>query len=123
MHRYLLTTGLATVITSVLAGSLSQQAIAAEEAVAFPPLAPLGLPPIPPDNKQSDAKVELGKILFFDPRVGGDTCHEPDQGWAWSDNFSRGYPGTVHWRNSQTIINSAYYGKFFWAGAALSLEK
>jgi len=129
MRRYLLTTGLATVITSVLAGSLSQQAIAAEEAVTFPPLAPLGSPPIPPDNKQSDAKVELGKILFFDPRLGGDTstacatCHEPDQGWAWSDNFSRGYPGTVHWRNSQSIVNSAYYGKLFWAGAALSLEK
>jgi cytochrome c peroxidase len=96
---------------------------------APPPLAPLGEPPIPADNKQTDAKVELGKILFFDPRIGGDTstacvtCHEPDSGWAWSDDFSRGYPGTVHWRNSQTIINSAYYGKLFWAGAAPSLEK
>jgi cytochrome c peroxidase len=33
-----------------------------------------------------------------------------------------GYPGTVHWRNSQTIINSAYYNKLFWAGSAMSLE-
>ncbi len=93
------------------------------------PLAPLGPPPIPPDNKQTDAKVELGKILFFDPRIGGDTstacatCHEADQGWAWADDFSRGYPGTVHWRNSQTIVNSAYYGKLFWAGAVPSLER
>lgn len=98
-------------------------------AIAVSPLAPLGPPPIPPDNKQSEAKIELGKILFFDPRIGGDTstacatCHEPDQGWAWSDDFSRGYPGTVHWRNSQTIINAAYYGKLFWVGAAASLEK
>lgn len=93
-----------------------------------PPLEALGAPPIPPDNKQSAAKVELGKRLFFDPRLGGDastacsTCHEPKQGWAWAEDFSRGYPGTVHWRNSQTIINSAYYGKLFWAGAAQSLE-
>ncbi|MCK5522778.1 MAG: hypothetical protein KAI83_06545 [Thiomargarita sp.] len=129
MYRTMKSTGLATAIAVVLVTPLSQQAIAAsEQAKAFPPLAPLGSPPIPPDNKQSDAKVELGKILFFDPRVAGDTstacstCHEPDQGWAWSDNFSRGYPGTVHWRNSQTIVNSAYYGKFFWAGAARSLE-
>jgi len=93
------------------------------------PLAQLGAPPIPPDNLQSPEKIELGKILFFDPRLGGDastgcsTCHEPEQGWAWAEDFSRGYPGTVHWRNSQTIINSAYYPRLFWAGSASSLEK
>jgi cytochrome c peroxidase len=93
------------------------------------PLAPLGDPPIPLDNPQTDAKVELGKMLFWDPRLGGDastacvTCHEPDQGWAFGDAISRGYPGTVHWRNSQTVINSAYLGKLFWAGSAASLEK
>jgi cytochrome c peroxidase len=136
MSRNHKTTGLATIIAAVLVGSFNP-ALATEEsnislgneAMSFLPLAPLGPPPIPPDNKPSDAKVELGKMLFFDPRIGGDTstacatCHEPDQGWAWSDNFSRGYPGTVHWRNSQSVINSAYYGKLFWAGAAASLEK
>ncbi|NOX72113.1 MAG: c-type cytochrome [Alphaproteobacteria bacterium] len=98
-------------------------------AQVYPPLAPLGEPPIPLDNKMSDAKVELGKILFWDPRLGGDastacvTCHAPDQGWAFSDALSRGYPGTVHWRNSQSVINSAYLGQLFWAGSAKSLEK
>ena len=29
----------------------------------------------------------------------------------------------MHWRNSQTVVNSAYYGKLFWAGSASSLEK
>ncbi len=106
----------ATSATMVLAGSV------------VAPLAPLGDPPIPLDNPQSDAKVELGKMLFWDPRLGGDasiacvTCHEPDQGWAFSDALSRGYPGTVHWRNSQTVVNSAYLGKLFWAGSAKSLE-
>jgi cytochrome c peroxidase len=72
--------------------------------------------------------VELGKLLFFDTRLSGDasvgcaTCHEPAQGWGFSNDISRGYPGTIHWRNSQTIINSAYYGKLFWVGAASSLE-
>ncbi|MEN8179672.1 MAG: cytochrome c peroxidase [Pseudomonadota bacterium] len=93
------------------------------------PLAPLGEAPIPPDNKLTPAKVELGKLLFFDPRVGGDastgcsTCHEPEQGWAWAEDFSRGYPGTVHWRNSQSIINSAHFPRQFWAGSASSNEK
>ena len=119
MFRYIKTIGLAILLAVIF------QVSAAE----FPPLAPLGEPPVPADNKQSDAKVELGKILFFDPRLGGDTstacstCHVPDQGWAFGDDLSKGYPGTVHWRNSQTVINSAYYAKLFWAGSAKSLEK
>ncbi|MCN4144075.1 MAG: hypothetical protein LC437_03065 [Thiohalomonas sp.] len=86
-------------------------------------------PPIPSDNKQSDAKVELGKLLFFDPILGGDasiscaSCHEPSQGWAWAEDFSRGYPGTVHWRNSQSIMNSGYYPGSSWANSVISLEK
>lgn len=73
-------------------------------------------------------KVELGKILFFDGRLGGDgstacsACHVPDLGWDWPDNVSLGYPGTIHWRNSPTIINTGYYDKLFWAGSAKSLE-
>lgn len=97
-------------------------------AVAEVKLEPLGEPPIPLDNKQSPEKVELGKLLFFDGRLSGDTsspcsaCHIPTQGWAFPDDLSMGYPGTVHWRNSQTIINAAYYDKLFWAGSAMSLE-
>ncbi len=113
----------AFLVAAAMAGG---QALA--QSAAPPPLAPLGDPPIPADNKQSAAKVELGKLLFFDPRLGGDasvacgTCHEASQGWAFAEDISRGYPGTVHWRNSQTIVNSAYYGKLFWAGASRSLE-
>ena len=92
------------------------------------PLAALGDPPVPADNPMTPEKIELGKLLFFDTRLSGDasiacsTCHEPNQGWGFSNDISRGYPGTIHWRNSQTIINSAYYNKLFWAGAAGSLE-
>jgi cytochrome c peroxidase len=118
-------------ISALLAGAAicAASATAALSASTVPPLAPLGDPPIPLDNPQTDAKVELGKMLFWDPRLGGDasvacvTCHEPNQGWAFGDALSRGYPGTVHWRNSQTVVNSAYLGKLFWAGAAASLEK
>lgn len=102
---------------------------AAQAAEKFPPLAPLDRdPPIPADNKMSPAKIELGKLLYFDPRLGGDasvscaTCHDPEQGWSWAEDISRGYPGTVHWRGNQSIINTAYYGKLFWAGSTPSLE-
>ncbi|MHA1538584.1 MAG: cytochrome-c peroxidase [Alphaproteobacteria bacterium] len=103
-------------------------ATASAETMKAPPLAPLGKVPVPPDNPQTKAKIALGLLLFFDPRLSGDastscaSCHEPKQGWAFGDPLSRGYPGTVHWRNSQSIINSAYLGKLFWAGSAKSLE-
>jgi cytochrome c peroxidase len=121
---------LASAVITALALTCTAQAEEASKdaAATIVPLAPLGEPPIPADNPQSEAKIELGKTLFFDPRLGGDastgcsTCHEPDQGWAWAEDFSRGYPGTVHWRNSQTIINTAYLPRQFWAGAAQSNE-
>ena len=94
----------------------------------FPPLAPLPSMPVPADNPISDAKVALGKLLFFDDRLSGDvgtscaSCHDPRLGWGDGNALSRGYAGTQHWRNSQTTINTAYLSKLFWAGEAPSLE-
>ncbi len=94
----------------------------------FPPLAALGPPPIPADNPQTPAKVELGKFLYFDNRLSGDaslscaTCHDPTFGWTDGNDICRGYPGTSHWRNCQTVVNTAYYNKIFWAGSTTSLE-
>ncbi|MCZ7562845.1 MAG: hypothetical protein M5U08_02735 [Burkholderiales bacterium] len=97
-------------------------------ALAAPPLAPLPPVPEPPDNRITRAKAELGKLLFFDPKITGDAsvscgdCHDPKQGWGLAEPISRGYPGTVHWRNSQTAVNSVYLGKLFWQGDAGSPE-
>lgn len=91
-------------------------------------LTALGPPPIPADNPMTPEKIELGKLLYFDPILSGNygmacaACHRPEAGWAVQAPISFGYPGTTHWRNSQTIINSAYYGKLFWAGSSKSLE-
>jgi cytochrome c peroxidase len=102
-----------------------------------PALAPLPAhPPIPTDNpsgknvypSKMDKKQELGYLLFFDPKLSGDVgiacsdCHDPKMGWGFSDPISRGYPGTVHWRNSQTAVNSGYWNKIFWEGGTTSLE-
>jgi cytochrome c peroxidase len=95
---------------------------------ARPALGPLPPVPIPRDNPMSDAKVALGRMLFFDPRLSGDAstscaaCHDPEKGWGDGSDVSRGYPGTQHWRNSQTVLNAAHYAKLFWAGEVTSLE-
>jgi len=98
------------------------------EGPRFPSLGPLPPVPVPADNPMSAAKVELGKLLFWDARLSGDVsspcvvCHDPKQGWGTGTAISRGYPGTEHWRNSQTVLNAAYYAKLFWAGEVTSLE-
>lgn len=98
------------------------------QAQRFPPLGPLRPVPSPADNPMSEAKVELGKLLFWDTRLSGDvstscaTCHDPKLGWGDGGALSRGYPGTEHWRNSQTVLNAAYFSKLFWGGEVTSLE-
>lgn len=113
-----------TALASIAFGTVSL----AQESPRPEGLAALGPPPIPADNPMTPEKIELGKLLYFDPILSGNygmpcsACHRPEAGWAVQDKISFGYPGTTHWRNSQTIINSAYYGKLFWAGSSKSLE-
>ena len=113
---------------SLLLGALLWTGGALGQAQRFAPLGPLPPVPVPPDNPMSAAKVELGQLLFWDTRLSGDAstscanCHDPKQGWGDGGKLSRGYPGTEHWRNSQTVLNAAYYSKLFWAGEVTSLE-
>lgn len=92
-----------------------------------PPLGPLPTVPVPADDPLTVERVALGKLLYFDPRLSGDGsiscagCHDPRMGWGDGGDLSKGYPGTLHWRNSQTILNAAYLEKFFWTGSSPDL--
>jgi cytochrome c peroxidase len=91
---------------------------------------PLGLKPmsIPKGNELNEAKIELGKQLFFDPRLSRDdtiscsSCHEPSKGWSNGDNFATGVRGQRTGRSAPTIINAGYSYFQFWDGRALMLE-
>jgi cytochrome c peroxidase len=88
------------------------------------------LPPLtsPADNPTSPAKVELGKRLFFDPRVSGSgqiacaSCHDPDLGWADGRTISYGHRREPLRRNAPGLMNVAYMPVLFWDGRASSLE-
>ncbi len=91
---------------------------------------PVGLPPlpIPADNPVTAAKIELGKLLYFDTRLSKDgtiscaTCHDPEMAWTEHDPTSTGINGQVGGRNSPTVINAAFAPAQFWDGRAASLE-
>jgi len=86
-------------------------------------------PPDPPDNPTTPEKVELGKFLYFDPRLSGDgstscaTCHDPSEAWGKNQVMSPAYPGNEHFRHSPTILNSAYNSLMFWDGRVKTLEE
>jgi cytochrome c peroxidase len=92
---------------------------------------PLGLPtlPVPPDNPITAEKVELGKMLYFDPRLSADgkvscaTCHDPQMAWAEHEATSTGIEKQVGGRNAPTVINAAYAPVMFWDGRAATLEE
>ena len=67
--------------------------------------------------------------MFFDARLSGDgsigcvDCHDPRLGWGDGAGLGRGYPGTMHWRSSQTIVNSGYLTKgWFLTSSAATME-
>jgi cytochrome c peroxidase len=88
----------------------------------------LGRPTYPKDNTFSAEKEKLGKILFFDPRLSSSkqiacaSCHDPELGWGDGKRVAYGHDRQNGKRNAMTIINTAFYKKFFWDGRANSLE-
>lgn len=92
-------------------------------------LEPLAAVPVPADNPQTPDKIELGRMLYFDPRLSGDSsiscakCHDPEKGFSNGVQMSDAYPGTKHWRHVPTVLNTAYAKHQFWDGRAGSLEE
>lgn len=93
--------------------------------------APLGLPKlhIPEANEVTPKKVELGKLLFFDPRFSADgtiscaTCHDPDKAFTDQLPVSVGIDGKKGTRNAPTVINAAYNTSQFWDGRVPTLAE
>jgi len=84
--------------------------------------------PAPAGNAATPARVELGRDLFFDPRLSGSgwiscaTCHNPALGW--SDGLATGMGhGMKHLpRATPTIVNAAFNTLQMWDGRKKSLE-
>ena len=88
-------------------------------------------PVIPFNNPQTVEGIALGKKLFFDPILSGDTtqscadCHSPENAFTDSNRFSEGIDGRLGTRNSMPLFNMAwnYDEKFFWDGRSFGLEE
>lgn len=94
---------------------------------ASPTLAPL--PAATQRDDEAAGKAELGRLLFFDPRLSGDnsmscaTCHLPERGFADGLPVGRGRGDVPLARNTPTLLNVGLQTSFFWDGRAGTLEE
>ena len=80
-------------------------------------------------NPLTRAKIELGRQLYFDPRLSSDasiscaSCHDPNTGYAANTRFGIGVGAQEGNRNSPTAYNRILSDAQFWDGRAESLEE
>nr|WP_321464400.1 cytochrome-c peroxidase [uncultured Desulfobulbus sp.] len=81
------------------------------------------------DNPATAEKVELGKMLYFDPRlsksglISCNTCHNVGMGGADYQPTSTGHGWKQGPRNAPTVLNSVFNLAQFWDGRAKDLAE
>ena len=81
------------------------------------------------ENPLTRAKIELGRQLYFDPRLSVDStvscasCHDPSMGYTAQTKTGVGIKGQAGGRNSPVAFNRILSDKQFWDGRAGSLEE
>ena len=81
------------------------------------------------ENPLTRAKIELGRQLYFDPRLSVDStvscasCHDPSMGYTAQTKTGIGIKGQAGGRNSPVSFNRILSDKQFWDGRAGSLEE
>ncbi|HUC80008.1 MAG TPA: cytochrome c peroxidase [Flavisolibacter sp.] len=99
-----------------------------DSGVAWTELGIIPESPLKADLEKLKDKIDLGRMLFFDPRLSGSkqiscaTCHVPDISWTDGREKSAGHDGQLNKRNAPTILNTWFYKHLFWDGRSHSLE-
>jgi len=99
-----------------------------------PPLSlPLGLDAdavvVPPDNPMTAAKIELGRLLFFDKRLSQNnsiacaSCHMPGIAFTDGQPVSSGIRRQQGGRSAPASLNRLFSTIQFWDGRAATLEE
>jgi cytochrome c peroxidase len=111
------------------------QLAALERKRAPQPGAPAGVSPelfatlLPRDNQPSEARIALGRRLYFDTRLSRDgtvacaTCHDVTRGFTDRRGTSEGIGDKLGRRNAPTTMNALFLSSQFWDGRAMTLEE
>jgi len=111
-------------IVSLMGFSLSANASNIPDGMGVLPTAV----PVPANNPMSEAKIELGKKLYFEPALSKsghfscNSCHNLATWGVDNQQFSIGHSWQRGGRNAPTVLNAAFWSKQFWDGRAPLLE-
>ena len=81
------------------------------------------------ENPVTDVKVNLGRMLYYDPRLSADqkiscnTCHPLDLYGAEPKKVSTGFKAQKGSRNAPTVYNAAGHFVQFWDGRVPTVEQ
>lgn len=121
---------LAVVLVFILVGyvrSASPKVQVNTEALQL--FAPLPAAMTSSDNPVTDAKIRLGRVLYYDPRLSANqkiscnTCHPLDAYGAEHAPVSTGFRNQKGSRNAPTVYNAAGHFVQFWDGRAPTVEE
>ncbi len=116
----------ALLISTAFSGAALAEDLRATALEQFKPL-PSTVPNVA-DNPTSPAKVELGRALFFDPRLSASgvfscySCHNLTTGGDDNLETSIGHGWQKGPRNSPTVLNSVLNEEQFWDGREPDLK-
>ena len=83
---------------------------------------------VPAENPATEARIALGRRLFFDPSLSRDgtvacvRCHDPARAFGDDRAVAIGIAGRAGTRNAPAIVNRGYGRAFFWDGRDETLE-
>jgi cytochrome c peroxidase len=87
----------------------------------FPPLT------VPDDNPLTEAKIELGRHLFYDKRLSGNetqacaSCHKQELAFTDGRKVGLGSTGEQHVRGAMSLANVGYASTLTWANREMRL--
>ena len=119
-------TGLMTAVVLALPGQAAEDALLKQAKELFQPIP--DTPPKIADNPITKEKVELGRMLYFDPRLSGshfiscNSCHNLGMGGDDNETTSIGHGWTMGPRNAPTVLNAVFNASQFWDGRAKDLK-
>lgn len=118
---------LAAAVLAAAGGASDESGHSSDSPARFEWQLPHGFPEpwVPADNPMTEAKVTLGRALFYDPRLSIDgemscaTCHQQER--AFTDGRARavGATGEIHPRSSMSLANVGYNLTLTWADPRL----
>lgn len=128
MRRFLLLSVPPAVLLTLAAARISQEPSLADRARAlFEPIP--ASPPALEDNAVTPERTELGKMLYFEPRLSSswliscNTCHNLGFGGVDQEETSVGHGWQRGPRNAPTVLNAVFNVAQFWDGRARDLEE